>query len=164
MSSLASSPPKGGGSPSLSSWTRMQPYADPHMRHPMMDPSVMQAVPHPDRRAMDPTGRRVMPEDMAAMGMPKGMPPHNMYMGEVRYGYMHRPYAHPSQYAQHPAHAYMAAERDYRHPDEHFGYSQAKLEGGGAVRDGTGGMEAMGGRLVGSVGPGAMGGMQHMEY
>jgi hypothetical protein len=95
------------------------------------------------------------------MGMPKGMPgmpPQNMYMGEVRYGYrpspsphppphptrrnllllvarsltsdapnvrtlryMHRPYSHPAQYAQHPAHAYMAAEGGYRHPDEHFG-------------------------------------------
>lgn len=44
---------------------------------------------------MDPTGRRVMPEDMAAMGMPKGMPPHNMYMGEVRYGYCPAPRSTP---------------------------------------------------------------------
>jgi len=43
---------------------------------------------------MDPTGRRVMQPEEMGLGMTKGMqgmPPQNMYMGEVRYGYRPSP-------------------------------------------------------------------------
>ena len=81
MSSLASSPPKGGGSQSLQNWARMQSYTEAQIRQQMLENSLTGTMQQMDRygepiRKLDPidlcltryppemNGRRLAMEEM----------------------------------------------------------------------------------------------------
>mmetsp|Transcript_48702 Transcript_48702/g.152875 ORF Transcript_48702/g.152875 Transcript_48702/m.152875 type:complete len:240 (-) Transcript_48702:1824-2543(-) len=117
MSSLASSPPKGGGSQSLQNWARMQSYSEAQIRQQMLENSLTGTMQQMDRYPPEMNGRRLAMEEMGIAhgnGMMQGG-----YPGEGKYMPRSAPFM-PGQYPPQMPPGYMARERDFHPMDDQF--------------------------------------------
>mmetsp|Transcript_1393 Transcript_1393/g.3048 ORF Transcript_1393/g.3048 Transcript_1393/m.3048 type:complete len:711 (-) Transcript_1393:240-2372(-) len=117
MSSLASSPPKGGGSQSLQNWARMQSYSEAQIRQQMLENSLTGTMQQMERYPPEMTSRRLAMEEMGIAhgnGMVQGG-----YPGEGKFIPRSTPYI-PGQYPPHMQPGYMPRERDFHPMDDQF--------------------------------------------
>mmetsp|Transcript_48700 Transcript_48700/g.152869 ORF Transcript_48700/g.152869 Transcript_48700/m.152869 type:complete len:712 (-) Transcript_48700:494-2629(-) len=133
MSSLASSPPKGGGSQSLQNWARMQSYSEAQIRQQMLENSLTGTMQQMDRYPPEMNGRRLAMEEMGiahgnGLNYPYGMDigsslSYRMmqggYPGEGKYMPRSAPFM-PGQYPPQMPPGYMARERDFHPMDDQF--------------------------------------------